>query len=114
MDVDAMSLVEGDGLVESGQDTGDFFIGKKGGKSDSRMVIDGDVERFGAGAWVAVGAIAGGTDAGLMETAKLFNIQMKEFAGSGAFVTPDRRFGGFERTQAVEAVALEDAGKGSF
>ena len=40
------------------------------------MVIDGDVEGFGASAWVTVGAIAGGADPGLMKAAKLFNIKM--------------------------------------
>ena len=41
--MDAVSLVEGDGLVESGQDAGSFFIGKETGKSEAGMIIDGDV-----------------------------------------------------------------------
>ena len=43
LDGDAMGLVEGDGLVAGGQDAGGLFIRKEAGKSDSRMVIDGDV-----------------------------------------------------------------------
>ena len=35
LDEDAMCLVEGDGLVEGGQDAGSFFIGKKTGKSEA-------------------------------------------------------------------------------
>ncbi len=54
LDEDAVSLVEGDGLMERGQDTGGLFIRKETGKSETGMVIDGDVERFGAGARVAV------------------------------------------------------------
>jgi hypothetical protein len=50
----------------------------------------------------------------MVETAKLFNIQMKEIAGRGAFVTADRRLGRVERSQAVEAMTSEDTGKGSF
>jgi len=78
------------------------------------MIVDGDVEGLGAGAWIAVGAIACGADAGLMKAAKLFNIKMKQLAGGGAFVTHDRRLGRIEGSQAVEAMPLEDAGKGSF
>jgi hypothetical protein len=78
------------------------------------MVVDGDVQAFHPGAGIAVGAIAGGADAGLEEAAKLFNIKMKELTWSGAFITQDRRLGRIKGSEAVEAVALEDPGKGSF
>jgi hypothetical protein len=78
------------------------------------MVIDGDVEGLSAGAGIAMRTVAGGANAGLEKAAKLFNIKMKELAGSGAFVTKDRRFGRIEGGQAVEAMTSEDAGKGSF
>jgi len=35
LDGDAMGFVEGDGLVESGQDAGGFFIWEKGGKGQA-------------------------------------------------------------------------------
>ena len=60
-----MVVVEGDGLAESGEDAGSFFIWEEGRKSDTGMVIDGDVERFDPCAWIAMGAVAGGPDAGL-------------------------------------------------
>ena len=78
------------------------------------MIVDGDMEGLDAGAGIAVRTIAGGADAGLVEAAKLFNIKMKELAGGIAFVTQDRRLGRIEGGQAIEAMALEDAGKGSF
>ena len=78
------------------------------------MVIDGDVEGLDAGAWIAMGAVAGGADAGLVKAAQLFNIKMKEIAGGIAFVTKDGRLGRIEGSEAVEAMALEDTGKGSF
>ena len=109
-----MGLVESDGLVESGQDAGSFFIREETGKGDSRMVIDGDVEGFGACARIAMGTITGGANAWLMKASKLFNIKMKEFARSGAFITENRRLGRIESPEAIEAVALEDTGKGSF
>ena len=114
LDGDAVGLVEGDGLAERGQDAGSFFIGQETGKSEAGMVINGDVEGLDAGAWIALGTVAGGADAGLVKTAKLFNIKMKELAGRGAFVTNDGRLGRIERSQTIKAMALEDAGKGSF
>jgi hypothetical protein len=109
-----VSFVEGDGLVERGQDAGSFFVREERGKSQAGVVINGDVERLCASAWIAVRAVAGGADAGLEKAAKLFNIKMEEFTGSGAFVTDDRRFGRIEGSQMIKAVAFEDAGKGSF
>jgi len=109
LDVDAVSRVKGDGLVEGCENAGSFFIGKEAGKGETRMVIDGDVEGFGPRARIAMGTIAGGANAGLKKTAQLFNIQMQEFSGRGAFVTDDRRLGRIERSQAVEAVTLKDA-----
>jgi hypothetical protein len=114
LDGDVVGLVESDGLMEGGQDAGSFFIGKKTGESQSGMVIDGDVKGFGAGAWVTLGTIAGGADAGLMKAAKLFNIQMQEFTGRGAFVTEDWWFGWFEGTETIEAMTLEHAGERGF
>ena len=114
MDEDAVIFVKGDGLMEGGEDAGSFFIGKKAGKSEAGMIIDGDVEGLDAGAWIALGTVAGGADPGLVKAAKLFNIKMKEFAGGGAFVTHDGRLGRIEGGQAIEAMALEDTGKGSF
>jgi len=114
LDGDAMSFVEVDGQVESGQDAVDFFIGKQRGKSEARLLIDGDVEGLDAVAGITMGTIAGGADAGLVKAAKLFNIKMKELTRSGAFVTDDWGLGRVEGSQAVEAMTLENAGKGSF
>ena len=48
--MDAVSLVEVDGLVESGEDVVDLFVGQKRGEGESGMIIDGDMETFDAGA----------------------------------------------------------------
>jgi len=76
LDGDAVSAVKGQRLVERGDDAGDFFIREEGGKSDPGMIIDGDVERLDARSGIAMGAVAGGADAGVGEAAKLFNIKM--------------------------------------
>ena len=78
------------------------------------MVINGDVEGLGARARITMRTVAGGADAGLEKAAKLFNIKMKQLAWRGAFVTQDWRLGRIEGSQAMEAVAIENAGKGSF
>jgi hypothetical protein len=78
------------------------------------MIVDGDMEGLDTGAGIAVRTIAGGAHAGLMEAAQLLNIQMKEIPRSLAFVTDDWWLGRIEGSQAVEAMALEDTGKGSF
>jgi hypothetical protein len=114
LDVDAMSLKESDGLMESGQDAGSFFIWEETRKGQAGMVIDGDVKGFSACARVALGTVAGGAHAGLMKAAQLLDIEVKKLPWSGAFVAHDRRPGRFEGAEAVEAVTLEDAGKGSF
>jgi hypothetical protein len=114
LDGDAVGLIKGERLLECRQDAGDFFIGKEGGKSEAGMIIDGDVKGLDACAWVAVGAVTGGANAGMEKAAKLFNIKMKELPWGSAFVTEDRRLGRIECRQAVEAVTLEDTGKGSF
>ena len=114
LDGDALGAVESQRLMERGQDAGDFFVGKERGKSQARMIINGDVEGLDACAWIAMGTVAGGADARVEKAAKLFNIKMKQLAGSGAFVTLDRRLGWIQSGEAVEAMTLEDAGKGSF
>jgi hypothetical protein len=114
LDGDAVSLVEVEGLLESGQDAGDFFIWEEGGKGQAGMVVDGDVERLDAGAGIAVGTVAGGAHAGLMETAQFLDIQVQEFAGSSPFVANPRRLGRVECRQAMETVTAEDAGEGGF
>ena len=76
LDLDAMSLVEGDGLMERGQDAGSFFIGKEAGKSEAGMIINSDMKRLNARPGIPMGAVTGGANAGLGEAAKLFNIKM--------------------------------------
>jgi hypothetical protein len=114
LDGDAVGLIKGECLLEGGEDAGDFFIGEKRGKSQAAVVINGDVEGLEAGAGIAMGTVARGADAGLVKTAQLFNIKMKELAWSGAFVADHGWLGRIERSQAVEAMTLEDTGKGSF
>ena len=71
LDLDAMLGVEGEGLVESGQDAGGAFVGEERGEGEAGVVVDGDVETLDAGAGVALSAIAGRPDAGPGEAAQL-------------------------------------------
>jgi len=76
LDGDPVIVIKGDSLVEGGEDGRDFFIGEETSKSEAGMIIDGDVKRLNACAWITVGTVAGGADAGLGKAAKLFNIKM--------------------------------------
>lgn len=114
LDDDAVGLIESDGLMERGDDAGSFFIWQEDGKSEAGMVIDGDVERLDARARIAVGPVAGGANAWLVKAAKLFNIKMKQLTGGGTLIPQDRRLGRIQGGEPVEAMPLEDAGKGSF
>ena len=114
LDLDAVELVKGEGLEQGVQGAGDFFVWEEAGEGEAGMVVDGDVEGLDAGAWIAVGAVAGGADAGLGEAAELLDVEVEEVAGEVAFVAEDGRFGRFEGSEAVEAVAAQDAGEGGF
>ena len=70
-DLDAMVFVEGHGLAQSLQGAGDLLVGMEAGKGEAGVVIDGDVQTLDAGAGVAMGAVAGGAHAGLLEAARV-------------------------------------------
>ena len=114
LDLDAMGGVKGEGLVESKEDTGDFFVGKKTSESETTMVIDGDVEGLDPCTRIAFGAIAGGADAGASEAAELLDVEVKELAGMGAFVTKDGRFWRLEGRESIKMMAAQDAGEGGL
>ena len=78
------------------------------------MIVDGDMEALGAGAWVAESAIAGGADAGAAEAAQLLDVEMEEFARKGAFVALSRWFAWLESGQLVETVPPQDARECGF
>jgi hypothetical protein len=114
LDLDAMSGVKAEGLVESVEDAGNFFVGQETSEGEAGVIVDGDMQAFHAGTWIAAGAIAGGPDAGLGEAAQLLDVKVKEFTGLGTFVTLDGRFGRFEAREAVEVMAAQDTREGGF
>src|SRR4029453_6843111 len=73
-------------------------------------VVDADVDELpsDAPALALTGSIAGDARADTVEAAGLFDIDVDQFAGMLALVAAHRR-GGFERLDAVEAEAPEDA-----
>ena len=114
LDLNAMGGVKGEGLVESKEDTGDFFVGKKTSESEAAMVIHGDVEGLDPGARIALGPVAGGANAGAGEAAQLLDVEVKELAGMGAFVTKHGRFGRLEGREPIKMMAAQDAGEGGL
>jgi len=111
MDDDAMSGVEGDGLVQSVEDALRPFVREQTSEGEAGVVVDGDVKTFEAGAWVAEGAITGGADAWASEAAELLDVEVEEVAWRSAFVAQDRRFWRFERREAIKVMTAQDAGK---
>ena len=114
LDLDAVVFVEGDGLAESVEGARDLFIGVERGEGEAGVVVNGDVEAFDAGTRIAVGAVAGGADAGACEAAQLLDVEVEELAGMVAFVADRGRFGRLERSETIQAVAAQNAGKGGF
>jgi len=114
LDVDAVVPVEADGLMEGVKDAGDFLVGTETGEGEAGVVVDGDVQGLDAGARIALGAIAGGTDAWACEAAQFLDVEMEEVAGSVAFVANDGRFGRLQSREAMEAVAAEHPGEGGL
>ncbi len=111
LDFDAVSGVEADRLVQSVQDAGNPFVGEQTSEGEAGVVVDGDVETFDAGAWVTEGAITGGAHAWASEATELLDVEVEKVAWGGAFVAQRRRFGRFERSEAIEVMTAQDAGK---
>jgi hypothetical protein len=111
LDADAVSGVEGEGLVEGVEDARGLFVWEETSEGEAGVVVDGDVETFEAGAWVARGAVPGGADPRAREATELLDIEVEELAGEVAFVTLGGRFGRCERREAVEVMAAQDAGE---
>jgi hypothetical protein len=114
LDGEAVSGVETEGQVQSVENALDAFVGEETGEGEAGVIIDGDVEAFDAGAWVAEGAITGGAHAWTKKAPELLDVEVEEFAGGGAFVAPRRRFGRIERGEPIEVMTAQDAGKGGL
>jgi hypothetical protein len=114
LDFDTVSGVEADGLLQSVEHARSPFVWEQTSEGEAGVVVDGDVETFDAGSWVAEGAIAGGADSGLCEAAQLLDVEVEEVARGGAFVAQRGRFGRFERREAIEVMTAQDAGKSSL
>ena len=93
------------------EDAWGAFVREETSEGEAGVVVDGNVEAFDAGAWVAEGAIPGGTDAWAMEATELLDVEVEEFARGGAFVAQRRRFGRIERREAIEVMTAQDAGE---
>ena len=68
-DFDFVAGKEVDALAEGGDGAWDFFVFEDGGETEAGVIVDGDVEGFGAGALIAIGAVTCGADARFMESA---------------------------------------------
>jgi hypothetical protein len=111
---DVVSLVESNCLPESVEHAGSFLVGKKAGKGEAGVIVDGNMQALHSGAWIAHGAVARGSDAGTLKTAQFLDVEVEKLSGSGTLVADDGRPGSFERREPVEPVAAEHAGERGF
>jgi hypothetical protein len=114
LDFDTVSGVEADGLLQSVKGAGSPFVWEQTSEGEAGVVVDGDVQGLDAGAWVAMSAVTSGADAWAMKAAELLDVEVKEVAWGVAFVAQRRRFGRFQRREAVEMMAAQDAGEGGL
>jgi hypothetical protein len=71
LDGDAVSAIEAEGLVQSVEDALGAFVREETSEGEAGVVVDGDVETFDAGAWVAMSAVTSSADPRLGEAAEL-------------------------------------------
>jgi len=109
LDGDTVSGVEADGLLQSVKGAGSPFVREETSEGKAGVIVDGDVETFDAGAWVAEGAITGGADAWAMKAAELLDVEVEEVAWGSTFVAQGGRFGRFERGEAIEVMTAQNA-----
>src|SRR5450432_2738040 len=104
-----MEMPEAEGLVQSVEDAGGAFVREETSEGKAGVIVDGDVETFDAGAWVAMSAVTSGADAWAMKAAELLDVEVKEVAWGVAFVAQGGRFGRFERGEAIEVMTAQNA-----
>jgi len=111
LDGEAVSGVEAKGQVQSVEDALGAFVREETGEGEAGVIIDGDVEAFDAGAWIAEGTITGGAHAWTKKAPELLDVEVEEFAGRGAFVAPRGRFGRIEGGEPIEVMTAQAAGE---
>src|SRR3954467_1805908 len=107
---DAKARVVGDRRLEEGDRALLLLVRKDLREGHPGGVVDADVDELppDAPALALTGSIAGDAMADAVEAAELFDIDVDQFAGMRTFVAANWR-GGFERLDAGEAEAPEDA-----
>src|SRR3982751_454702 len=107
---DAEVRVVGDRRLEEGDRALLFLVGEDLREGHAGGVVDADVDELpsDAPALALTGSVAGDAMADAVEAAELFDIDVDQFAGMLTLVAANRR-GGFERLDAGEAEAPEDA-----
>src|SRR5215212_6483206 len=107
---DAEVRVVGDRGLEEGDRALLFLVREDLREGHPGGVVDADVDELpsDASAFALTGSIAGDAMADPVEAPELFDIDVDQFAGVFALVAANRR-GGFERLDAGEAEAPEDA-----
>jgi hypothetical protein len=114
LDADPELGKEGESEVEEGNDAASSLVREDGGKSESRVVVDGDMKVFPAGAASVIELAVPGDAVPWADNASEFlDVEVEEISRSGAFVAYDRRRR-LERGQTVQTVAAKNAADGGL
>jgi hypothetical protein len=112
LDGNSMNFVELNSSVEGGDDASDLLVGQQAGESQARVIINGDVQALDPGMAITNGVIPGGTDARTRKAAQFLDVQVKQLAGSSAFVSLNRRFWRLQSGKSMQAMTAQDARDG--
>src|SRR5208282_1177757 len=110
---DAKALEVSDGLSQEVCRRGGFFVPVHGGKSQPRVIVDGNVEKLPAGAASFVFGIAGDAVARLDDAGELLDVEMQQIARRGVLVADDGDFR-FQHVPPVELQTGQDAAHGGL
>jgi len=110
-DGDAVLGVEGNGGAQEGDGGFGLLVGQHAGEGEAGVIIDGDVQSLPAGELRASAATAVAADGDLLIAAHALDVEMKQIAGRGMFITHDGR-SGMEMAPAVEMSPLKNAADG--
>jgi hypothetical protein len=107
LDPNALALEPGHAASKEGNRRGGSLIGEHLGVSQTRGVIDGDVDELPADTSDPSGAVSVDAMAHATDPAELFDVDMDELSGTFSLVADDRLFG-IEVLESGDAVARQD------
>ena|SRR5579884_209646 len=108
---DAVLGIEGDGSTKEDDSSLALLVWKHAGKSEARVIVDGDMQSLPAGKLGATATATVAANRDLLIAGHALDVEMEQIARSRMFVAHDGR-GGVQMTPAVELSSPENATDG--